>query len=228
MNLCNAGHHHITVEVTLTAPTNMSSCRGQRLATPVTTPSCRNFTLQLLLASHQLSMMMMASHHRRRFRTSGIQSPPPRNSFTPPNPCNVIAPSSSRGSITQSLPSSGITPQPVASGIAPPTVTLLHCRPPSHMDLQALIPIVGAASSSPIFFYLSISQSLLSLCLSRTHTRTYQGRRTQDLCLEHSLGDHRGYIVHVASRPTFFPFTKAAYLYRRFGTPAMQRTRHYT
>jgi hypothetical protein len=225
MNLCNAGHHHITVEVTLTAPTNMSSCRGQRLATPVTTPSCRNFILQLLLGSHQLSMMMMASHHRRRFRTSGIQSPPPRNSFTPPNPCNVIAPSSSRGSITQSLPSSGITPQPVASGIAPPTATLLHCRPPSHMDLQALIPIVGAASSSPIFFYLSIS--LVTLSLKNTHTHLPRKKNTRPL--PRTL-PWRPSWLHCACGLTtyFFPFTKAAYLYRRFGTPAMQRTRHYT
>jgi hypothetical protein len=31
---------------------------------PLTTPSCGNFTLQLLLASHQLSMMTMTSHNR--------------------------------------------------------------------------------------------------------------------------------------------------------------------
>jgi hypothetical protein len=34
------------------------------LAAPMTMPSCRSFTLLLLLASHQLFLMTMASHHR--------------------------------------------------------------------------------------------------------------------------------------------------------------------
>ena len=59
----------------IAAPTSitMYSCRTRRppldmddaVATPITTRSCHNITLQLLLASHQLFMMAMASHHRR-------------------------------------------------------------------------------------------------------------------------------------------------------------------
>jgi hypothetical protein len=36
------------------------------LAAPVTTPSCRSITLQLLLASHQPFLMTMALHHHHR------------------------------------------------------------------------------------------------------------------------------------------------------------------
>jgi hypothetical protein len=73
------------------------------------------------------------------------------------SPRDGITPSSSRGSITPPSPSSGIAPQD-ASGIAPPTSFTLRHRLPSRIefaasDLQALIPIVGAATLQRLFFF---------------------------------------------------------------------------
>jgi hypothetical protein len=130
---------------------------------PITSPSCRSFTLQLLLASHQLSMMTMISRHRCRHRADsprddGITPSSWRNGIAPslPAPSGIapplrrdgITPSSPRSSITPPSPLSGIAPQPAASGITPPTASASRRRPPPRME-SADNTIVGFSSLAP-------------------------------------------------------------------------------
>ena len=97
----------------------MYSCRTQRppldvddaVAAPITTPSSPSgIAPQLLLASHQLSMMTMASHHRRRHHADsscGSFAPPSSHSGTawppssflrrrPPSRMKSVAPQPTR------------------------------------------------------------------------------------------------------------------------------------
>jgi hypothetical protein len=72
----------------------MPPCRGRRHQSAFTKKTCHSFTLQILLASHQLFMMTMASHHRhrpQRHHTTAVSqrlrtASAPRNGITPSSP----------------------------------------------------------------------------------------------------------------------------------------------
>jgi hypothetical protein len=154
-------------------------------AAPVTMPSCRSFTLQiLLLASHQLSMMTMASHHRLRHpatlhRRRLVTASHRQILITASHRHLLVAASHRRRLLAAShrsqLLAASHRQQP------PSCAARLHLtwsQPSCHdhaSDLQALIPIVGAASRSAS----SSSTSELSLVSLTTqeHTHISQGRR---------------------------------------------------
>jgi hypothetical protein len=58
-----------------------------------------------------------------------------------------------------------------ANGLLASTASISHgVRPAAALDLPALIPIVGAATSQRLFFYLwTLSISLVSLTQEHTH-----------------------------------------------------------
>ena len=125
----------------------MYSCRTQRppldvddaVAAPITTPSSPSgIAPQLLLASHQLSMMTMASHHRRRHHADsscGSFAPPSSHSGTAWPPSSFLRrrpPSRMKSVAPQPTPSQRRSPRTILSWM-----TSSRRRSSHHLHLAA-------------------------------------------------------------------------------------------
>ena len=122
--------HYLVVDDPITASVTMPTCRSWRppldvdhaVAAPITTPSSPSgIAPQLLLASHQLSMMTMASHHRRRHHADsscGSFAPPSSHSGTAWPPSSFLRrrpPSRMKSVAPQPTPSQRRSPRTILS-----------------------------------------------------------------------------------------------------------------
>jgi hypothetical protein len=151
-------HIFLPTNKALAAPISIPPCRGGRHQSAFSKQTSHSFTLQiLLLASHQLSMMTMASHHRLRHpatlhRRRLVTASHRQILVTASHRHLLVAASHRRRLLAAShrsqLLAASHRQQP------PSCAARLHLTwsPPSchdhASDLQALIPIVGAARCS--------------------------------------------------------------------------------